>query len=164
MLRNILLLLVLTGTTVQAQQAQQPRNLLQKKAGPDQVRKYLTPDNSWITYPAYQDRKGWDSFTGTLKEQLIRDGEAMLNYSWTLVNATQYLEYERSGSRTAMEDPAGANNRALSRLLLAELAEGKGRFTDQLINGVWAACDMSSWVASAHLPVQRSKRSLPDFR
>jgi hypothetical protein len=161
MLRNILLLLVLTGTTVQAQQ---PRNLLQKKAGPDQVRKYLTPDNSWITYPAYQDRKGWDSFTGTLKEQLIRDGEAMLNYSWKLVNATQYLEYERSGSRTAMEDPAGANNRALSRLLLAELAEGKGRFTDQLINGVWAACDMSSWVASAHLPVQRSKRSLPDFR
>lgn len=161
MLRNILLLLVLTGTTVQAQQS---RNLLQKKAGPDQVRKYLTPDNSWITYPAYQDRKGWDSFTGTLKEQLIRDGEAMLNYSWKLVNATQYLEYERSGSRTAMEDPAGANNRALSRLLLAELAEGKGRFTDQLINGVWAACDMSSWVASAHLPVQRSKRSLPDFR
>ncbi len=144
--------------------AQTPRNLLQQKTGPEPLKNILAAGKNWISYPAYKDRTGWDNFTGTLKSQLIKEGEAFLDYTWKLITATQYLEYERSGSRTAMEDPAGFNNRALSRLLLAELAEGKGRFLDQLINGVWAACDMSSWVASAHLPVQQSKRSLPDFR
>lgn len=144
--------------------AQPPRNLLQKKAGPEQLQTILNARHNWITYPTYKDRSGWDQFTGTLKAQLIKEGELFLNYSWKLITASQYLEYERSGSRTAMEEPAGANNRALSRLLIAELAEGKGRFMEQLINGIWAACDMPTWVASAHLPVQRSKRSLPDFR
>ncbi|HOZ70338.1 MAG TPA: heparinase II/III family protein [Chitinophagaceae bacterium] len=144
--------------------AQTPRNLLQQKAGPGQLVKILDAGKDWIRYPAYKDRTEWDKLTGNLKSQLIKEGEAYLNYAWKLVTATQYLEYERSGNRTAMEDPAGSNNRALSRLIIAELAEGKGRFTDPIINGVWAACDMSSWVASAHLPVQQSKRSLPDFR
>jgi len=144
--------------------AQTARNLLQQNTGQQPVSERLIPNKDWISYPAYNDRAGWDKFTGALKPQLIKEGETFLNYNWKLISATQYLEYERSGSRTAMEDPAGANNRALSRLLLAELAEGKGRFMDPLINGIWAACDMSSWVASAHLPVQQSKRSLPDFR
>ena len=48
--------------------------------------------------------------------------------------------------------------------MLAELAEGKGRFVDQLIDGMWHICHMPSWVLSAHLPRQRSNRSLPDPR
>ena len=144
--------------------AQTPRNLLQQKTAPGHLARILDTYKDWIRYPAYKDRSGWDNFTSPVKSQLIKEGEAYLNYNWRLITATQYLEYERSGSRTAMEEPAGANNKALSRLIIAELAEGKGRFTDQIINGVWAACDMPSWVASAHLPVQQSKRSLPDFR
>ena len=48
--------------------------------------------------------------------------------------------------------------------MLAELAEGKGRFIDQLINGVFYSCEMTSWVLSAHLVRQSTKRSLPDYR
>ena len=47
---------------------------------------------------------------------------------------------------------------------MAELAEGKGRFVDQLINGVFFSCEMTSWVLSAHLPRQSTKRSMPDWR
>ncbi|MBK9318909.1 MAG: heparinase II/III family protein, partial [Bacteroidetes bacterium] len=94
----------------------------------------------------------------------IKEGEAYLNYNWRLITASNTSNMNAAVASTAMEEPAGANNKALSRLIIAELAEGKGRFTDQIINGVWAACDMPSWVASAHLPVQQSKRSLPDFR
>lgn len=158
-------LIVLSGLFISIlTSAQQPRNLLQNKTTAEKIKSQLVSPAVWISYPAYQDRKGWDLFTGSLKAQLIKEGESYLNYKWQLITASQYLEYERSGSRKAMEDPAGANNIALSRLLLAELAEGKGRFMEQLINGIWAACDMPSWVASAHLPVQRTRRSLPDFR
>ena len=36
--------------------------------------------------------------------------------------------------------------------------------SDQLLNGAYMSCEMNSWVLSAHLPRQSSKRSLPDFR
>ena len=144
--------------------AYEKRDLLEKKASLNDVRSSIVNKSNWITYPAYSDRKGWDALTGSIKENLIKDGESYLGYTWKVVTATNYLEYERSGSRTAMENPFGANNTALSSLVFAELAEGKGRFLDQIINGVWHSCEMTSWALSAHLPVQKSKRSLPDYR
>ncbi len=144
--------------------AYEERNYLQQKANPAQVKASLIAKEAWIKYPAYQNRAGWDVLTGAVKAELIKDGEAYLNYTWKVVTAGDYLEYERSGSRVAMENPFGANNTALSRLLFAELAEGKGRFIPQIINGVWHTCEMSSWVLSAHLTAQKSKRTLPDYR
>lgn len=144
--------------------AYEERNYLQQKANPAQVKASLIAKEAWIKYPAYKNRAGWDALTGALKAELIAGGEAYLNYTWKVVTATDYLEYERSGSRVAMEQPFGANNTALSRLLFAELAEGKGRFINQIINGVWHTCEMSSWVLSAHLTAQKSKRALPDYR
>jgi hypothetical protein len=138
--------------------------LLQKKATVNELLSMLSTKSEWIKYPAYQDRKGWDAYTGNLKLKLIQDGEKNLNYTWKVVKATDYLEFEKSGNRTIMENPFGQNNNALSSLLYAELAEGQGRFMNQIINGIWHTCEMSTWVLSAHLPVQKSKRSLPDIK
>ena len=143
--------------------AYEPRNFLQKKASLQQVKTMLVPKSEWIKYPAYTNRTGWDKLTGELKEKIIKGGESCLTYTWKVVTASDYLEYERSGSRTAMENPFGSNNKAMSYLVFAELAEGKGRFINQKVNGVWYSCDMSSWVLSAHLPAQKSGRTLPDF-
>lgn len=143
-------------------QAGEPRNLLQAKAAGENLKASLLPRSSWIKYPAYHDRAAWTAFTGPLQQKLVAGGEKYLNYEWKVVKASDYMEYERSGSRVAMENPFGANNTALSRLVFAELAEGKGRFMDQIINGVWHDCEMTSWALSAHLGVQKSKRSLPD--
>ena len=143
--------------------AYEPRNFLQKKASLQQVKTMLVSKSEWIKYPAYTNREGWDKITGSLKEKIIEGGESCLTYTWKVVTASDYLEYERSGSRTAMENPFGSNNKAMSYLVFAELAEGKGRFINQIVNGVWYSCDMSSWVLSAHLPAQKSGRTLPDF-
>jgi hypothetical protein len=142
--------------------AGEPPNLLQAKAAGGNLKASLLPKSSWIKYPAYHDRAAWAAFTGPLQQKLVAGGEKYLNYEWKVVKASDYMEYERSGSRVAMENPFGANNTALSRLVFAELAEGKGRFMDQIINGVWHDCEMTSWALSAHLGVQKSKRSLPD--
>lgn len=51
--------------------------------------------------------------------------------------------------------------------MLAELAEGKGRFIDQLLNGAYMSCEMNSWVLSARAPEQQTFTSrLPrtDYR
>ena len=141
------------------------RNLLQKAAGSEeQLKEALVMNQKWVPYPAYNDRAGWNELLGTNKESLIRAGEKMLNYEWKVIRATDYLEYERSGERNIMQNPYEANRKAINALMLAELAEGKGRFIDQLINGVFYSCEMTSWVLSAHLVRQSTKRSLPDYR
>ena len=139
------------------------RNLLQKQAGLEMLKKVLVLNQEWVQYPDYTDRAGWDSLMGTYKEIYIRRGEKLLDYSWKVIKATDYLEFKRSGNRNVMETPLEANNRAIADLLLAELAEGKGRFIDQLINGVFQACEMTSWALSAHLIVQPSGSSLPAY-
>ena len=138
---------------------------MQKAAGSEELLKeVLVMNQKWVPYPAYTDRAGWDELLGTNKENLIRAGEKMLNYEWKVIRATDYLEYERSGERNIMQNPYEANRKAINILMLAELAEGKGRFIDQLINGAFYSCEMTSWVLSAHLVRQTTKRSLPDYR
>ncbi|NML23898.1 heparinase [Pseudoflavitalea sp. G-6-1-2] len=153
-----LLLLTITCFT------QEPRNLLQQKATHAQLDAWLLPRNKWITYPAYADRAGWDQLTGSVRNKLISDGEANLKYKWQPVLATEYLAFERDGNRMIQETPRNANIHALLQLTLAELAEGKGRFLDQIINGVWQTCEMTGWANSAHLIAQSTKRALPDHR
>lgn len=141
------------------------KNLLQNSVTKEQLKEALVMNGAWVPYPAYTDREGWNSLLNDEDRQtLIRAGEKMLDYRWQVIRATDYLEYERSGERNIMQNPYEANRKAINVLMMAELAEGKGRFIDQLINGVFFSCEMTSWVLSAHLPRQSTKRSMPDWR
>ena len=141
------------------------RNLLQNSVTKEQLKEALIMNGEWVPYPAYSDREGWNSLLNDEDRQtLVNAGEKMLDYKWQVIRATDYLEYERSGERNIMQNPYEANRKAINMLMMAELAEGKGRFVDQLINGVFFSCEMTSWVLSAHLPRQSTKRSMPDWR
>ena len=141
------------------------RNLLQNSVTKEQLKEALVMNGAWVPYPAYSDREGWNSLLNDEDRQtLINAGEKMLDYKWQVIRATDYLEYERSGERNIMQNPYEANRKAINVLMMAELAEGKGRFIDQLINSVFFSCEMTSWVLSAHLPRQSTKRSMPDWR
>lgn len=165
MKQRILILLGLLLLVALPSKAYEERNLLQHAATMEQIKESLVMNQQWVPYPAYQERQGWDQFLGSYKEGIIRNGEKYLGFTWKVVKATDYLEYERSGNRRIMEDPLGENNRAIGALVMAELAEGKGRFIDEIINGVLQACEMTSWALSAHLAsYQKTKRAFPDHR
>lgn len=137
------------------------RNFLQHVAVQESLAECLVLNQKWVQYPSYKDREGWSRFLGEYKDEIIKNGESLLGYTWKVVKATDYLEFERSGNREIMERPFDDNNQAIVRLMLAELAEGKGRFIDQLINGVFHTCEMTSWALSAHLVTQPTHRALP---
>ncbi|MDR1810520.1 MAG: heparinase II/III-family protein [Prevotella sp.] len=139
------------------------RNFLSGGKNSESVLPQLLLHQKWVKYPSYADRTGWDVLLGENKSMLITRGEKQLNYSWKVIKASDYLEYELSGNRNIMQNPNSDNNNALADLVLAELAEGKGRFMSQIINGVFYQTERTSWALSAHLPVQKSKRSLPDY-
>lgn len=162
--QRLLTVVCLLLWTVTHLHAYEERNLLQKEADLEKVKSVLVMDQKWVPYPAYSDRAGWDQFLGEYKEDYIRKGEAFLKYEWKVVKATDYLEFGRSGNRDIMQIPFNKNNSAIGALFMAEMAEGKGRFVDQIINGVFASCEMTTWALSAHLGLQKIGGCFPDYK
>lgn len=111
-------------------------------------------------YPAYQDRAGWDSLTGTGKDELIKAGEKYLDRQWVPILASAYIEYEKTGS-SALMDEAARNRVALNAMVLAELAEGKGRFVGRIADYAWLETTRFSWSLAAQSKRQASGRALP---
>lgn len=138
------------------------RNLLQNNTTREQLATALSKNTEWVSYPAYADRAAWAALPEVIRTEIITKGEKALGFDWAVVKATDYLEFTRSGNRKIMEDPENARLNTLQNLALAELMEGKGRFIDAIINGVWAMCEQSTWVHSAHLPVQKGGAGLPN--
>lgn len=137
-------------------------NLLTSTYAIEDVWGYLAKDHDWVAYPDYADRAAWKQLVEPFYEQLLKEGDKYMDYKWQVVKATDYLEYERSGSRVIMEKPLNDNLKALMGLFIAELAEGEGRYLDQIINGSWYLTEISTWSLSAHLPAfQSSRRTLP---
>ncbi len=158
-------LFLLFLSSIYSVKAYDQRDLLQHNSDIAALKSSLILNQKWVTYPKYTDRNGWDELTSGTKADIIKKGEAALIYEWKVVKATDYLEFDKSGSRTIMEIPFNANNSALADLVLAELAEGRGRFMNQIVNGVWHTCEMTSWALSAHIGrEQKEKTALPSFK
>ncbi len=82
--------------------AHEQRDLLQQKANLSDLERSLVMNQKWVAYPDYNNRAGWDELTGSFKDDIIERGEKALDYEWKVVKATDYIEYERSGSREIM--------------------------------------------------------------
>ncbi|MGO4496582.1 heparinase II/III family protein [Paenibacillus sp. 2RAB27] len=92
-----------------------------------------------------------------LKQYAQNRAESYLNYEWPCLPATLFMEFSRSGDRKLYESRYFARRRALQTLALGEWLEGKGTFMNDLVNGIWAICEETTWVLPAHLYMTRSK-------
>lgn len=142
--------------------AYEKKDLLQKQVNQQDIKNVLIQNQKWVKYPSYSNREGWDRLMGENKPYFIEQGEKYLDYQWQVVKASDYLEFSKSGSRVIMEKPFNNNLSAISSLFLAEMAEGKGRFMDQLINGIFHTCEMTTWSLSAHLSLQKGGIQFPN--
>ena len=138
------------------------RNLLGNSLTRQQLLQELASGTEWVKYPAYNNRAAWEAIPQGVRADIIRKGEAALACDWGVVKASDYLEFTRSGNRDIMQQPQSKRVSALEALILAELAEGKGRFLEALTDGVWAMCEQTTWVLSAHLTLQKKGAGLPD--
>ena len=94
-MKKLLIFTLLLCCTVKALSYTE-RNYLQKQANVSSLQEVLILNQQWVTYPAYTDRTGWDTFLGSFKNECILRGEKQLNYQWQVVKATDYMEFERS--------------------------------------------------------------------
>ncbi len=100
-----------------------------------------------VLFPPATDRAFWSRADG---EVFIKRAEELSDFDWPTILATDFMAFNRTGDRDIMEDKHFARRRAFCAFVLAEICEGKGRFTDQVINGAMAICEETFWGVSAH--------------
>ena len=116
---------------------------------------------SWRPFP--QSPEAWSRvLSDTIRAQLIKAGESQLKFEFRAIPASLTMEYVRTGNRTHYEEASFGKRNALWALVLAESIEGKGRFTDKIMDGVWSLCEESYWGLPAHLGLQKAGNGLPD--
>ncbi len=100
------------------------------------------PQEALKPFPKYEDRAGWEALHESVRGWLIQKGEEYLGYGWPTTLASVYMDYYRNGNRRRYENIVFDQRRLpLVYLTLAECCEGKGRFIDDIINGVWVTLD-----------------------
>ncbi len=128
----------------------------------DVLGKILISRTQWHPFPEVEDREGWNLVPEMWRTFLIQEGEKYLSFKWPELKATLFLEFARDGNRKRYENERSGRRTALSTLVLAECAEGKGRFLDDIVNGIWATCEESYWGVPAHISLQKAGKGLPD--
>ena len=68
----------------------------------------------------------------------------------------------RDGNRGRYETLLFSRRGKLADLVLGELLEGQGRFTDAIADGLWLICEESYWGVPAHVGAQKRGSGLPD--
>ncbi len=136
------------------------RNLLQKCITEDYT-KSIIPQNKFKPFP--QTAEGWKLILpDTVIAKLVKRGEEALPKDFKNIPATAILDFKRNGNRSYYEKMLFEKRNQLWDLVIAESLEGKGRFLDQIINGVWSISEESFWGGSAHLYLQKTGIGLPD--
>lgn len=93
-----------------------------------------------------------DAVCAEHREAIIRQAEEMLDTPYPVTLASDFIRFYRAGNREIFEAQYFTRRDMAVRFALAEALEGKGRFTDRIMDGVWLICDEADWVIPAHIP------------
>jgi hypothetical protein len=155
---TLLVLVAFLCITVTAQE----QNLLSGKYTAANLNEILVPQAKWKPFPTINDRDGWAKANAQMMQSIVKQANSYLSYKWPSILATSSLAIERTGDRSEYQSISYEKREVLGTLLLAEIYENKGRFIDQIINGVWNICEESFWGAPAHLPHTNEYSGLMD--
>jgi len=91
-----------------------------------------------------------DSIPQEMKKSYITYGEQYQGKTWNVLPWTVFAENKITGNRVNYEGICFEKRRHLAALVMAEILEGKGRFTNDIIDGVGSFCEETWWGIPAH--------------
>ena len=83
-------------------------------------------------------------------EEILKYAEGLLDKDIPLLRASVYREYVVNGNRSHYQDPYFLRRDMAVAFAVAEAYENKGRFTEKLMDVVWAIMEESTWIIPAH--------------
>ncbi|MFW5836084.1 MAG: heparinase II/III domain-containing protein [bacterium] len=136
--------------------------MLTERFPQESLAELITPRSAYRPHPTIDDRPAWTGLAESVKAAHIAAAERLIGYEYPSLPATLFLQYSRNGNRRNYEREHFARRGALETLLVAECIEAKGRFLDDIVNGIWTICEETYWGVPAHIRVQKAGNTLPD--
>ncbi|MDR2183251.1 MAG: heparinase II/III-family protein [Clostridiales bacterium] len=112
-------------------------------------------------FPSANDRIFWDALPQETRRKLIKRGGDAAMSPWPALNATDYLDFTRTGRRIPFEEKYFARRHLLNDLVMAECADPSGRHLYAIANALWAICEESGWQLPAHNTYVRDAAQIP---
>jgi hypothetical protein len=140
----------------------QERNYLTKKYSRASLQQLVLTQEQFKPYPA-ANGNGWEQVPEDLRKLYIQAAEKQLGTTWGELKATEFMQFKRTGNRSGFETITFGRRSKLNTLVLGELFEHKGRFIDDIINGIWIICEESWWGVPAHNAHKGNSEPLPDL-
>ncbi|MBN2000058.1 heparinase II/III family protein, partial [candidate division KSB1 bacterium] len=156
MIRKLGLLVVLCAVCCYSQ------DILSGLYTPEQLSKIILPADQWRPFPKWGESDKWNVVPEAVRLDFITQAEALLGTEWAAPRASVFLDFVRNGNRSRYEAISFGRRRQLAALVLGECFEGKGRFLDDIADGVWAICEETYWGVPAHVGMQKKGSGLPD--
>src|SRR5947209_7456596 len=145
-----------------AAQPDRPRNLLASAWSPDKIAAALPARDRFHPFATGAELSASDALPPDARAALLAKGEAQWKTGWEVLPAALFLEYKRTGNRSHFEGVRNRRREKLQQLVIAECIEDKGRFADEIVNGIWLTCEETFWGYPAHLGAQKAGTGLPD--
>ncbi|MBP1596938.1 MAG: hypothetical protein H6Q05_2315 [Acidobacteria bacterium] len=134
---------------------EKPASLLTSRYSREFLARQFAANRNWRPFPAAEDRTAWDALLAQpLNQQrmvfLVKAAEGLQGKPWPALPATLYMEYARTGNRSRFEQAYFQRRENLGTLVLAECFEHRGRFLDEIANGLWVISEEATWCLPAH--------------
>jgi len=143
---------------------QEGKDIISGRFVPEKLKEILVSAKDWHPFPRASEREGWETLPEKVRAAHIRQAEKHLNGGWETPKASVFLEYVRNGNRSNFQGVSFGRRAQLAELVLGECLEGKGRFLDDILNGVWTVCEETYWGVPAHVGAQERGSGLPDVK
>ena len=114
---------------------------------------YFQKTRSLCAFSLCPDIAGWKSdekLPADLKDLLLNEGKRAMGEPWSVILLSDYLEFSKNGNRVRFEELYFSRRRKLCSLVMAELAENKGTFVPDILDGIYLILSESSWCLPAH--------------
>lgn len=141
---------------------QQELNLLSGTYTAELLKDIIIPADEWHPFPKASEHQEWLRLSQKVRGAHILQAEKHLNCDWENPKASVFLEYVRTGNRSHFQRISFSRRAKLAELVIGECIEGKGRFLDDILNGVWTICEETYWGVPAHVGIQKRGSGLPD--
>jgi len=138
------------------------RNLLENKSSIQLLNKYSGNLSQWQEAQKLNYLNKIDALPDSVKNKIIEDAEKLMSYEWPSLSASLYLDYRITGARSNYEQKNNERLKAFNQLVAAELISRNKKYIPQIVNGLWALLEQSTWVLPAHSNLQKDKSGLPD--
>ncbi len=156
-MKKLLLIFLAVGYSIQIFAQIMPRNILAQKYPLAEIKQSLISQANYQPYP--KTPAAWKAAVpDSILQDIVKTAEGNLDYEFKPISATVSMNYVRSGDREEHSDISFDKRSKLLELAVAESIEGKGRFTEAILNGVWSICEESYWGVPAHI----RETGLPD--